>query len=123
MALRALRRPGEHVAEAAGPVRDGLEGAADSDPDGGADDDVDVLAVVLVGAVTWAALLAVPWLPSIAASVLVGLCLDAIQAAHKRPKHAPRVLAELDHVDPALHVHVNRPGADPRLPHRTRRPR
>ena len=44
-----------------------------------------VLAVVLVGAVTWAALLAVLWLPSIAASVLVGLCLDAIQlAAHKR---------------------------------------
>jgi len=68
------------------------------------------LAVVLVGAVTWAALLAVLWLPSIAASVLVGLCLGAIQqATHKRPKHAPRVLAEFDYVDPALHVHVNRP--------------
>jgi len=72
VALRALVRPGEYVADAAGPVRDGLEGAADSGPDG--------------GAVTWAALLAVLWLPRIAASVLVSfLCLDAIQAAHKRP--------------------------------------
>ena len=69
-----------------------------------------VLAVVLVGAVTWAALPGRPVAAVHRGQRPRGLVFGRNSASgHKRPKHAPCVLAELDHIDPALHVHVNRP--------------